>query len=1020
MADHQREETQPLLPKKPYQRSAPQVTIHTPSTGSPAEATTSPVRTPSRRMSTPRATLNSRLCDEASALGKLADAEYMETHFQYLDVSEVAQAAEMLDQIAFVNTHDESHGVVSKNLTGMRLSREFRKSIMFKGRCVQTSTLLHFAIWFVAEFGVDAELIQCVLDSLTDPDDYFTPATYKTGPKTVFASAVHIAAGLGQLEALQILQKHVCTKTSDLRRLTQEEFVNEWTYTTTAIATSADYMDPIKRSEYEKFYQPIHDSTFAAHADVTLWLLASGAENTGNNKGVTPLHFVAFSGITGCLDRIVGENLKKIVKYLCRSSAVSTPLSATCSTATFMEKGDEKQGTEMCPLEIAVSDASRFPQEHLCLLAPCLADSSQSFFDDIKQIADVSAEGALNLVKSIASIGKKNQHVLRRCRIDAQMDGASDKLASIFYTAPLAASELLELLEVAPEVEMPSRHAIPARAALWGLIRHHDMRCTYQTDFIHKDRLLVPFWEWTTREISTSKSTGSKGVREDTSWHRDFVPRPPQQARTEYIKNVKVVVCLLPNILDVDILMAFAHCQEANLATMGKKTVQGVIVCLWNNLVITQWAVDVAVRFLDVLAYFALAILIPSSEGRSSLAWTIVAGTALHQFITVISTHVAMGAKRGQHPVGSSLSGMWSLTTSWSINYTFFLLLPALLSMVYVVDLSFKDDERTKLDDRLLAICLLMSCFRFIWAWRLSEAGSTIYTIVETFNAAAGNQMLFITGLLMVSFIVALMVLSRLHTMGLAVYTYRGFMFGDGDGFNDIGMDIGHENTFGGVQADGAMLAFAVFGAFFFNVVVLNIIIAIYGHEYEKSQTDTPLKFMKGRADYCVKSVLSSYTIAWRGTAFNICLTVAAVLMIFVAMFVGSSMTFVSFWQMWLSAILLAGGYSLLRMALMQCDWFSPEGQDSDCNQRFLWICHSRDWRLSSRETTVEAELQVTREVLEEDVGAVEKQLYKLDGKIDQIFSALHLQDPLKTPSHTGRTPSHKPITSKSRRSETS
>lgn len=257
--------------------------------------------------------------------------------------------------------------------------------------------------------------------------------------------------------------------------------------------------------------------------------------------------------------------------------------------------------------------------------------------------------------------------------------------------------------------------------------------------------------------------------------------------------------------------------------------------------------------------------------------------------------------------------------------------------------------------------------------------------------------------------------------MGLAIYTYRGFLFGDGDGFNDIGMDIGHENTFGGVQADGAMLAFACFGAFFFNVVVLNIIIAIYGHEYEKSQTDTPLKFMKGRADYCVKSVLSSYTIAWRGTAFNWCLTTAAVLMIFMALFVGSSMTFVSFWQMWLSAILLAAGYSLLRMALMQCDWFSPEGQDSEDNQRFLWICHSRDWNANSMDSCFQSELQLTREKLQDDVGAVEHQLYKLDGKIDQISSALNLQDhsAFRSPSNTG-TPSafrsfKSPMTSKSR-----
>jgi len=941
---------------------------------------------------------HTNLTAEMSALGKLTSPGYLAEHFPRLDASEVGQAAEMLDMVATVD--HESDGIVSKNVTGMTLSREFRNTFMFKNRSVQTSTLLHFAIWFVSEFGVDPELIQCVLDSLTDPDEVFIPATYKAGPKTVFVFAVHLAAGLGQREILKILEKHVCTKTSDLCRKTPDEFVNEWALMTpkNVIATSADYMDPLKRSEYTNFCQSIHDSTFAGYGDVTLWLLAHSAECTRNHQEITPLHFVAFSGITGCLDRQVGQDLRKIVKLLYKSSTIANPLAATCNMSNFITGG-----SALTPLAIAVEDASRFPQEHLGLLAPCLADSSNiSYLDDIKQIADVSAEGALNLVKSIAESGKKNQHVLRRLRINAQMQGASDILASVFYTAPLAASELIELFEVKPEVEAAAQHSIPARTALWGLLKHLDMRCTYQTEAINKDRLLVPHWEWTTRNTKD---------REDTSWHKDFVPRPARTARTEYIKNVQVVVCLLPNVLDIDILMAFAHCQEANLATMGKKTVQGIIVCLWRGLVEKQWAADTAFRFVDVAAYFALAIFIPSSDGRISLAWTIVAGTALHQLLTIILTHLHMCRKLAQHQSGTSLSGMWSLTSPWCVHYTCFIVIPALISMAYVVDLSFKDDDRTKLDDRLLALCLLMSCFRFIWSWRLSEAGSTIYTIVETFNAAAGNQMLFITGLLMVSFIVALMVLSRLHTVGLAVYTYRGFLFGDGDGFNHLGMDIGHDNTFGGANADGAMLAFAVFGAFFFNVVVLNIIIAIYGHEYEKSQTDTPLKFMRGRADYCVKSVLSSYVIPWRGTAFNWSLTTGAILLIAMAVFVGSSMTFVSFWQMWLSAILLAAGYSLLRMALMQCDWFSPEGEDSQNKQRFLWICHSRDWNPATRESGMESELQITREKLQDDVGAVEHQLYKLDGKIDQIFSAMHLTDHLKSPSH-----SKSPMTTKSRK----
>jgi hypothetical protein len=922
-----------------------------------------------------------------SALGKLCDISYLEEHFPHLDASEVSQAAEQLDAVAVVS-HEEA-GVVSKDFQGLMLQREYRNCIMFKRRPVTTSTLLHFAIWFVAEFGVDPELISYLLDSLKDPDDVFIPASYKAGPKTVFVTAVHIAAGLGQVEILQILTRHVCNATSEAKRLTPEEYVNQWALKTgkDAVVTTADYMDPVKRSEYTNFYQPIHDSTFAGYGEVTLWLLGQNAECTRNDTQITPLHFVAFSGITGCLERQVGEDLKKIVRLLYRSSAIPSPLAATCNMKNFI-----KGGVSLNPLEIAVEDASRFPQEYLGLLAPCLAESSSvTYFDDIKQIADVSAEGALNLVKSIAEMGKKNQHILRQCRINAQMPGASDILASIFYTAPLAASELLELLEVSPEVEDAAHHSIPVRTALWGLIKNVDMRCTYQTEAINKDRLLVPYWEWKTRNVDETKGA------EDQSWHSKFLPRPPRASRSSYIKNVKVNVCLLPNVLDIDIIMAFAHCQQANLATMGTKTVQGVICCLWSNLVEMQWSVDVTYRAMDTFAYVALAIIIPSAEGRISLAWTIVAGIALRQFLDIALTHISVARKWSQlHMHNSTLASMWSPTTQWSLQYTIPALIQASLAIIYAIDLSFKDDERTRFDDRLLAVCLLLSCFRLIWAWRLSDAGSTIYTIGETLKAGAGNQMLFITCMLLISFVVALMVLSRLHTVGLAVYTYRGFLFGDGDGFNDIGMDIGHEQG----KWDSAMLSFALFGAFFFNVVVLNIIIAIYGHEYERSQSDTPLKFMRGRADYCVKAVLSSYVIPWKGATFNHALTFLSVLMIASAIVMGSSRDYVAFWHMWLSALMLAAGQSLLRMALIQCDWFSPEGQDAEDNHRFLWICHSRDWNSALRsDSGVEEKLEVVQERLQEDMDSVEHHLHKMNGKIEQIFNALHLHDPLKSPS---------------------
>merc|ERR1719265_2884862 len=161
-------------------------------------------------------------------------------------------------------------------------------------------------------------------------------------------------------------------------------------------------------------------------------------------------------------------------------------------------------------------------------------------------------------------------------------------------------------------------------------------------------------------------------------------------------------------------------------------------------------------------------------------------------------------------------------------------------------------------------------------------------------------------------------------------------------------MDIGHDSAFAG--DDGVLLAAAVIGAFFFNVIVLNIIIAIYGHEYEKNETNTPMLFMMGRADYCVKAVLGSYVVPWKGPNCNRWFHVIAIATMFGGIALGVSRDYTDVFHMWCSAGLFAFGQTLLRVALIQCDWFSPEGQDSDDKQRFLWICHDRNWQTSQME----------------------------------------------------------------------
>jgi hypothetical protein len=106
----------------------------------------------------------------------------------------------------------------------------------------------------------------------------------------------------------------------------------------------------------------------------------------------------------------------------------------------------------MIPLEVAVQSGSKFPVECVGLLAPCLG-SNEDFLEDVKRIALVTPRGALQLVRAIAEMGRKDPHVLRCFRLCAQQPGSSEFIGSIFHTAPRAATEILDLLEVSPCVE---------------------------------------------------------------------------------------------------------------------------------------------------------------------------------------------------------------------------------------------------------------------------------------------------------------------------------------------------------------------------------------------------------------------------------------------------------------------------------------------------------------------------------------------------------------------------------------
>ncbi|CAE8638511.1 unnamed protein product [Polarella glacialis] len=91
-------------------------------------------------------------------------------------------------------------------------------------------------------------------------------------------------------------------------------------------------------------------------------------------------------------------------------------------------------------------------------------------------------------------------------------------------------------------------------------------------------------------------------------------------------------------------------------------------------------------------------------------------------------------------------------------------------------------------------------------------------------------------------------------------------------------MDISSRSGF--VHHDNPYLtALLVIGSSFFNIIILNLIIAVYGNEYDKVEHDSPLLFQHSRARNCVMYTLTCDVFSWRGRAFQLLLYAAATLL---------------------------------------------------------------------------------------------------------------------------------------------
>jgi len=865
------------------------------------------------------------------------------------------------------------------------LNDEFHDIMIYNNRPLYSSTLLHLAVWCSSRLG-EASLVEQVLAKL-QAEQVFTKAKYKydkTGATENWVDAIHLAAGMGSVSAMQALIKYVESK----QAMSPKEYVSMWSE-----IHHIDTMNPSVSLDSQNFNMPIHEATYLGNLDVVKCLLDNRADVASPNKdGMCPLHFLAQHGTSGFED---DDEVKDIVRGLLKAGA---SLEASIPSTHHIESFQNKQ-----PFELAAADDSRFPKRLIGILAPCLqkrTPEQQSagefrFFSDVKFVGWHRQEAAKYIVEEFGSLFAKDSDELAHFRRAAQLKGMTDMMASILYLTPLAGVAMLDMLTVQPHVQDPPNHNIPTRASFWGLWSNPSLKCTYKPDTISADAdFQVPAWKF-----------NEKGAPQ---WHSEFLPKVNDHVRPDYVYHVDVSTILMPNLLDIDILMALTRIRNECWSVFSNRSVEGLISCLWNNLIERVWLITLFFHMLELLALMRCVVYdndaaVPVLNG-TSLTWVIFAAGGIRELLNASvfwhSFYKKWDGHRQNVESDRVMEDLWNPYSRYNAATLSSSLMLAVVTLKFALDIVSDVETTLNMVDALtLAFLVLLKCGTVTFKFSLVPVGRRIHVICAAIFGGAAKEMLYITLVIFASFSMVFVTLSRGQLSGwVAMSAYRGLMFGDGDGLNNLGMDLDPSEY---RNNRGIITFVAIIGSAFFNIVILNLIVAVYSNEYGKLEEKTDLLFLHGRVRNCVWYLLACDILPWQGHKFNFAVQITAMTVAVLALLSHAN----GYGSPFLVASLVASSQVLLQATFIQCDWFSTEGVAASEEPHYLWICRRSDDdnggdgtlntndilddRLSELRENVDDKIGRVENKLENKISGIESHLKGMEGKLDKILQSL-------------------------------
>ena len=507
--------------------------------------------------------------------------------------------------------------------------------------------------------------------------------------------------------------------------------------------------------------------------------------------------------------------------------------------------------------------------------------------------------------------GKAQRDLLLRFRLDSQrMADSGDSralMAVILFKAPTAGCQMLELLLVEPQVQDAAKHNLPTSMRLSGVLSSAPMRCAYRPDVALRDGLKQPYWKFDSQKPFDQQP----GIK----WHADFTARGNES-------EVAVKALLLPNVLDVDIIMALSQIKKADLKLFSQLSVQGIVYCLWEDAFEHVWMLKLCLFITDLSAtlYWGLGT---GSESAAVTCWIVMCAGALRELLGMAILLARWCVRRLSHQ--PHLRHMWSMRSSLLASW----LAPRITIASLQLSLSTTAEQEDLL---LLAVTALLTCWLIIYQCRLHEGGVPIHAISISLFGGGARQSILLTLMIFASFCFAFLVVHSSKVSGWVVTSaYRGLLFGSGLGLENLGLED---------DADRIMASVTVFSSAFFNVIVLSLLVGVYSTEYSKSSHEIPHRFLQSRNTHSLMYFLSALPRCTHSArcrhlvlvaAFGVCLAACSIHLHFT----------VSHWAL---ALLLALGEALLIAAFVRGDLLMAEPEED----HFLWICHRSDVSLRS------------------------------------------------------------------------